>query len=113
VRREFDLLVSPLGGAVVAGDQAHPVQTPEVAIHKRVARLRFISDALGQAQVSERVVRKLVRLQERVLLAGSGLHVFPAGPENVLVGVDQLLRLRDRVLVQRVGGDPSILTQRT
>jgi hypothetical protein len=63
--------------------------------------------------VPERVVRKLVRLQERVLLAGAGLHVLPARPENVLVGVDQPLRMRDRVLVQRVGGDPPILTQRT
>ena len=60
----------------------------------------------------ERVVRKRVRLQERVLLAGARLNVLPARPENVLVGVDQPLRVRDRVLVQRVGGDPPILTQR-
>jgi len=112
VRGEFDLLVPPLGGAVVAGDQAHPVQPPEVAIHKRVARLRLVGGALGQAQVPERVVRKRVRLQERVLLAGARLNVLPTRPENVLVGVDQPLRVRDRVLVQRVGGDPPILTQR-
>ena len=103
--------MSPLRGTVVAGDQAYPVQPPEVAIDKRVTPFRLISDALGQAQVPERVVRKLVCLQERVLLAGAGLHVLPARPENVLVGVDQLLSVRDRVLVQRLGGDPPILRQ--
>src|SRR6476646_9068155 len=111
VRSKLDLLVAPLGGSVVAGDQAHPVQPPEVAVHERVARLRLVSGAVGQAQVPERVVRELMRLQERVLLAGARLRVLPARPENVLVGVDQLLRVRDRVLVQRVGGDPPILTQ--
>jgi hypothetical protein len=38
VRSELDLVVPPLRSAVVAVDQAHPVQPPEVAIHKRVAR---------------------------------------------------------------------------
>src|SRR5262249_7366861 len=110
VRSEFDLLVPPLGGAVVAGDQAHPVHPPEVAVHKRVARLRLVCDALGQAQVPDRVVGKRVRLQERVLLAGARLHGLPARPENVLVRVDQPLRVHNRVLVQRVGGDPPIVT---
>jgi hypothetical protein len=39
---ELDLLVPPLGGTVVAGDQPHPVQTAEVAVDKRVARA-FVS----------------------------------------------------------------------
>ena len=34
VRREFDLLVTPLGGAVVARDDAHAVHAPEVAVHE-------------------------------------------------------------------------------
>ena len=111
MRSELDLLVPPLGGAVVAGDQAHPVQPPEVAVHERVARLRLVGGALGQPEVPERVVLEGVCLQERVLLAGAGLHVLPARAENVLVGVDQPLRVRDCVLVQRVGGDPPILPQ--
>src|SRR5262245_49850622 len=56
VRGELDLLVPPLGGAVVAGDQPHAVQAPEVAVHERVARLRFIVGALRQAQVPDRVI---------------------------------------------------------
>ena len=110
MRSELDLLVPPLGGPVVAGDQAHPVHPSEVAVHESVACLRLVGGALGQAEVPERVVRKFVRLQERVLLAGARLHVLPARPENVLVGVDQLLGVVDRVLVQCVGGDPLILT---
>jgi hypothetical protein len=110
VRCELDLLVPPLGRAVVARDQAHPVEPPEVAVHECVARLRLVGDAFGQAQVPRRVLRKSVRLQERILLAGTRLHVLPARAENVLAGVDQLLRVVDRVVVERVGGDPPILT---
>jgi hypothetical protein len=45
VRGELDLLVPPLGGAVVAGDQAHAVQAPGVALHERVAGLRLVVGA--------------------------------------------------------------------
>jgi hypothetical protein len=110
VRSELDLLVPPFGSAVVAGDQAHPVQSPEVAVHKCIARLRLVGGAFGQSEVPERIVLEPMCLQERVLLAGARLHVLPARPENVLVGIDQPLRMRDRVLVQFVGGDPPILT---
>jgi hypothetical protein len=111
VRSELDLLVAPLGRAVVAGDQAHPVEPPEVAVHECVACLRLVGGAFGQAEVPGRVLRKRVRLQERILLAGARLHVLPARAENVLLGVDQLLRVVDRVVVQRVGGDRQIVTQ--
>jgi hypothetical protein len=53
-----------------------------------------------------------VGLQERVLLAGARLRVLPARAEHVLAGVDQRLGVRDRFLVDRVGGDPLILPQR-
>ena len=99
---KLDLLVAPLGRAVVAGDQAYPVEPPEVAVHECVARLRLVGGALGQAEVPGRVLRESVRLQERILLARPRLHVLPARAEDVLVGVDQLLRVVDRVVVQRV-----------
>jgi hypothetical protein len=51
VRGEFDVLVPPFGGAKVAGDQSHPVQPAEIAVHKRVARLRLVVGAVGQAEV--------------------------------------------------------------
>jgi hypothetical protein len=36
---ELDCLVSPLGGAVVAGDQPRAMNAPEVPEHESVARL--------------------------------------------------------------------------
>jgi hypothetical protein len=48
---ELDLLVPPLCGTVVAGDQPHPVQTAEVAVDERVARLRLLGRALGEAEM--------------------------------------------------------------
>src|SRR5262249_31065330 len=80
--------------------------------YERVPRLRLVGDALGQAQVPGRVLGERVRLQKRVLLAGTRLDVLPTRSEDVLVAVDQPLRVRNRVRVQRVGGDPPILTQR-
>jgi hypothetical protein len=44
VRRELDLLVAPLGGAVDARDQPAAVDPAEVAVDERVARL-VASDA--------------------------------------------------------------------
>ena len=48
MRGEFDLLVSPLGGAVVAGDQARPMHPPEVAVGelRRVAGTQLDPDAV-------------------------------------------------------------------
>ena len=69
----------------------------------------YIVGALGQAKVPERVVLEGVRLQERVLLAGARLYVLPARPEHVLAGVDEPLGVRDRVRVQCVRGDVSVL----
>ncbi len=42
---ELGLLLPPLRGAVVAGDQPHPVQTAEVAIDERVVCLRLLGRA--------------------------------------------------------------------
>ena len=39
---ELDLLVPPLRGTLVAGDQPDPVQTAEVAVDERVVRLRLL-----------------------------------------------------------------------
>jgi hypothetical protein len=104
VRRELDLLVPPLGGPVVAGDQAHAVQPPEVAVDERVPRLRLVGDALRQPQVPEFVVGERMRLQERVLLARAWLRVLPARADDVTAGVDQLLGVVDGVPVDGIGG---------
>jgi hypothetical protein len=52
-----------------------------------------------------------VGLQERVLLPRARLHVLPARAEHVLACIDQPLRVRDRVLVQHVGGHARILAE--
>ena len=51
MRRELDVLVSMLGGPVVAGDQTHPVDSLEVPVHERVAGLRLLARARRQAEV--------------------------------------------------------------
>jgi hypothetical protein len=47
---KLDLLVPPLPGPVVTSDQPHAVQTAEVAVDKRVARLRLLGRALRKAR---------------------------------------------------------------
>ena len=44
----LDLLVSPLGGSVEAGDQATSMETAEVTVDERVSRLGFVGGATGQ-----------------------------------------------------------------
>ena len=51
VRGELDGLVPPLGRAVDAGDQARAVHTAEVAVDERVAGLRLVVRALGEAEM--------------------------------------------------------------
>jgi len=109
VRGELDLLVPPLRCAVVARDQPHPMETTKVAVDERVARLGLVSRALGEAEMPARVLLPGVRLQERVLLTGARLHVLPPRTEHVLAGVDQPLRVPDRVPVHHIGGHARIL----
>src|SRR5919106_4163186 len=56
VRDELDLLVAPLGCAVVAGDQAHAMDPAEVAVDERVAGLRLVGGALGEPEGPLRVL---------------------------------------------------------
>jgi hypothetical protein len=82
---ELDLLVPPLRGTVVAGDQPHPVQTAEVAVDERVVRLRLLGRALGEAEMPGGVFLPGVRLQERVLLPCAAAR--PASASGARTGV--------------------------
>jgi Zinc-binding dehydrogenase len=84
---KLDLLVPPLRSTVVAGDQPHPVQATEVAVDKRLARLRLVVRALGEPEMPGGVLVPGVRLQECVLLPCARLDVLPARTEHVPVGV--------------------------
>jgi hypothetical protein len=48
---ELDVLVAPLGGAVLAGDEPHPMDPLEVAVDEAVARLGLVAGAVGQPEV--------------------------------------------------------------
>jgi hypothetical protein len=56
----------------------HPVQTAEVAVDERVARLRLLRRTLGEAEMPGGVLVPGVCLQERVLLPCARLHVLRA-----------------------------------
>ncbi len=92
---ELDLLVLPLGRPVVAGDQARPVEAPEVPEDEGVPRLGVVARPLGEAEVPGGVVVPRVRLEEAVLVVGARLGPAPLAAELVLVGVDEGLGLGD------------------
>ena len=92
--RELDLLVAPLGGPVVAGDDPGPVDPPEVAVDERVAGLRLAGRALGQPDVPERVILPRVLLEEGVLVLGARLDLAPIAVQHVLARVDEPPRVR-------------------
>ena len=69
---QLDLLVPPLGGPVVARDQAHAVQAAEVAVDERVPRLGLRARPLGEREVPRPVLVPRVPLQVRVLGLRSG-----------------------------------------
>ena len=75
---QLDLLVPPLGRPVVAGDEAHPVDAPEVAVDEGVARLGLVGGAVGQAEVPRGVLLPRVRLEVGVLVGGSRLDLRPS-----------------------------------
>jgi hypothetical protein len=52
VGSEFDLLVSPLRGSVLAGDQAGSVHSPEVAVDEAVPGLDVPTCTFGQSEES-------------------------------------------------------------
>ena len=107
---QLDLLVPPLGGAVLTGDQAHPVDSPEIPVHKRVSGLRFVARAVGEPQMPRGVLVPRVRLQEGILVIGARLNLAPLALEYVLVRVDEPPRMCDGVPVDGVGGHGFLLS---
>ena len=90
-----DLGVFPLGGPVVAGDQAHAVQATKVAKHEGIAGFGLVRCAIGEGEVPGRVLRPPVSLEEGVLLGRPWLNVSPPAARPVLTGVDQVPSLGD------------------
>src|SRR4051812_303245 len=111
VRGQLDLLVAPLGGAIVARDQPHAVHAAEVSVDERVARLRAVGRTVGEAEVPLGVLHPRVRREEGVLLGGAGLGARPVAVQDVLARVDELLGPRDRGAVDGVGRHGWIVAQ--
>src|ERR1700712_662937 len=63
VCRQFDVLVAPLGSPVLTGDEAHPVQAPEVAVDEGVAPLGLVGCPIREAEVPRAVLVPRVRLE--------------------------------------------------
>lgn len=87
---QLDLLVTPLGGAVLAGDETHAVQSAEVAKDERVPGLSLVIRAIGETEMPAGVVVPGVLLQVLVLLAGARLDLAPVAGQDVLALVDEL-----------------------
>jgi len=112
MRRAHDLRVLPFGCAVVAGDQAHAVQSTEVTEHEGVPGLGLIGCAIGEGEMPRRILLPPVQLEEGVLLSRTWLNVSPPSAHPVLAGVDQLPSLGDTPLVHPVRGHRFSLTGR-
>jgi hypothetical protein len=85
---ELDLLVSPLGSTVLAGDQAGSMNPAKVPIYERVPALGLISRFLVKAEVPIGVLIPSVGFKERVLITRSRLNFPPVAVEYVLPSVD-------------------------
>jgi hypothetical protein len=101
---ELDRLVSPLGGAIVAGDQPRTMDTPEVPEHERVPRLGVLVGAVGEPEKPPPVRLPFVGVQVGILGGSRGLDLAPLAAQDVLAGADQSPRVRDACLVDRVRG---------
>jgi hypothetical protein len=67
-----DLGVLPLGGPVVAGDQAHAVQAMKVAEHEGIAAFRLGRCAVGEREVPGRVLGPPLALRNAFCSAARG-----------------------------------------
>src|SRR5207249_6644980 len=89
VGSQLDLLVPPLGRPVEAGDDAHPVDAPEIPVDKGVPGLGLVGGAIGEAEMPPGVLLPGVPLQVGVLVPGPGLDLPPVAVEHVLTAVDE------------------------
>ncbi len=99
---ELDLLVPPLGRPVHAGDDAHPVDAPEIPVDEGVPGLGLVVGPLGQAEVPAGVLVPRVPLEVGVLIARARLDVPPVAVEHVLTAVDEMLGLSHRIGVNGI-----------
>ena len=112
MRRKLDLLVTPLGRAEMARDDARPMHSPEIAEHKCVAGLRLVRGASRQPEVPQRKLIPSVRPEKLVLVCGCRLHIAPLAVQDVLPRVDETPGVRDGPPVQLVASHGSMVGSR-
>src|SRR5829696_5201437 len=101
---ELDRLVAPLRGPKDARDERSSMDALQVSVDESVASLRAVLGAVGQTEVPRRVFVPRMCLEECVLVVGGRRGLAPVTVEDVLLGVDQLPRMRHGLLVHRVRG---------
>jgi hypothetical protein len=102
VSRKLDLLVTPLGGPEVAGDDPGPVHPAKVATDERVSRLGFVGCSLREPEMPLGILAPRVVLEEDVLLFRPGLDLAPVAVEHVLAGVDEAPRVSYRAPIDGI-----------
>jgi len=102
VRGELDLLVTPLGRPVLAGDQAGPMDPAKIPIDERVTALGLVCRFVVEAEVPFGVFVPAVRFEEGVLVIRAGLNFAPVAVEHVLASVDETASIRDCALIDRI-----------
>ncbi len=107
----LDLLVSPLGGPVLAREQATPVESTEVTVGERVPGFGLLRRIVSESQKPFAVLMPRVRLEEGVLVLGARLDVSPRAVEDVLVSIDELPCSRHGGFVHGIGGHRPILAR--
>ena len=108
---ELDLLVPPLRGPILAGDQAHPMDATEVPVDEGVPGLGVVAGSVCQPEVPFGIVVPRMRLQEGVLVLGARLNVAPCALEHVLVSLDEPSGMCYGAFVHRVRRHGVILSQ--
>ena len=107
VRRQLDLLVTPLRGAIDARDQGRPMDPTEIAADEGVAGLGLVARALRETEVPRGVLIPGVPLQVGILSLRARLHLAPVAVQDVLPAVDQALDVLNRCLVDGVRRHPT------
>lgn len=102
MRGKLNLLVAPLGGSVLAGDQPGSMDAAKIAINECVSALGLVSRLVIKAEVPLGVVLPRVAFQERILVRGFRLNFAPVTVENVLAGVDQTTSVSDCALIDGI-----------
>jgi hypothetical protein len=105
VRSALHVCVPPLSRTVLAREEAASVHAAEVSVDECVPAFGLVGRSVGQAEVPLGVLAPGVAFEESVLVFSRRLRASPIAAQDVLTPFDQSPSLRDRAVVDGVGGD--------